>query len=258
MNEQYLEFAKTVALEAGETMRKYFLHAEREWKEDQTPLTIADTTINRMVIERVAEKFPDHSVLGEEESAMQGSRYTWVCDPVDGTMPYSHGLAISTFSLALCEDGVPIVGVVYDPFMNRLFWASEGNGAFCNDKKLQVSNNGLKNALIDLEAIENGSIIDFKKHPWTELHSRGAKTTHLWSAILPSSLVAAGEYTAVIFGIDSPHDPAAIKIIIEEAGGRVTDLFGNDQRYDRPTKGFIASNGIVHDELVEMVKEASG
>lgn len=252
---KYLEFAKALAHEAGDIMRKYFLKTDTEWKQDGTPLTVADTTINRMVIERIAETFPGHSVLGEEESDMKDSRYTWVCDPVDGTMPYSHGLPISTFSLALCDDGKPVVGVVYDPFMERLFYASVGGGAFCNDGRISVNQNGLTNALIDLAAIEK-SFIDFRKPLNLELYRRGAKTTQLWSSILPTCLVAGGMYEASIFGISKPEDPAAIKVIVEEAGGRVTDLFGNEQRYDMPTKGFIASNGVIHNELVRLLQEA--
>ncbi len=254
----YLKFAKDLALEAGAVMRKYFLHTEREWKEDQTPLTIVDTTINQLVIDRIAERFPEHSVLGEEQSAMKDSRYTWVCDPVDGTMPYSHGLPISTFSLALCNDGVSIVGVVYDPFMERMFWATKDGGAYCNDNKLAVRNGGLENALVDIAGFPSTvPVVDVDSRLMNAIFAEGAKVTSLWSAILPSCLVAAGDYTAVILNVPFPQDPAAIKVIVEEAGGKVTDLYGNDQRYDQPTKGFIASNGVVHDELIKIITEES-
>lgn len=256
---QYLEFAKSLAYEAGEVMRRYFLNSEREWKADQTPLTIADTTINRIVIERIAEKFPDHSVLGEEESAMKGSRYTWVCDPVDGTMPYSHGLPIATFSLALCDNGKPIVGVVYDPFMDRLFWAETRGGAYCNDKKLQVNRSELKNTLVCVSAFpsKGKEVVHADFRVQEKIQERGGATTELWSSVLPACLVAAGDFSASLLNVPYPQDGAAIKVIVEEAGGKVTDLFGGEQRYDQPTKGFIASNGLVHDELVQIVKEAT-
>ncbi len=259
MHNEHLDFAKALAHEAGEIMRKYFLHTEREWKADQTPLTIADTTINRLVIERIAERFPEHSVLGEEESAMKDSQYTWVCDPVDGTMPYSHGLPISTFSLALCDDGVPIVGVVYDPFMDRLFWAKRGGGAFCNDNKLHVNNSGFENALIAVDAFPSTKpVVDADASIRDVLASKHAKTVTLWSAVLPACLVAQGDFSASMLNTNQPQDPAAIKVIVEEAGGKVTDLFGNDQRYDQLTKGFIASNGVLHDELVAIIKKGDG
>lgn len=255
----YLNFAKNLAYEAGEIMRKYFLQTSIEWEEDTTPLTVADTTINKLVIERINMEYPTHSILGEEESDLkENSEYTWVCDPVDGTMPYSHGLPVSTFSLALCVNGRPIVGIVYDPFMDRLFWASKGEGAFCNNNRLSVGNSDMTNSLIDIAGFPStrpvvgigGEIID-------RLFEKGAKVTSLWSAILPSCLVATGDYSAVVLNVPFPQDPAAIKVIVEEAGGKVTDLFGNDQRYDRPTKGFIASNGQIHDELVQTIQELS-
>lgn len=255
----YLEFAKKLAYEAGEIMRKYFLATKTEWKSDNTPLTQADTEINRLVIERIAAEYPEHSVLGEEESDMKGGALVWVCDPVDGTMPYSHGLPISTFSLALCEDGVPQVGVVYDPFMDRLWWATTGGGAFCNGDEIHVSNDGLANSLSALSAFPAPGIevVDCGQRVQEKLESASGNTVELWSAILPACLVADGNLVASLLNITAPQDPAAIKVIVEEAGGKVTDLFGNDQRYDRPTRGFIASNGVVHDDLVRIVREVS-
>ncbi len=255
---EYLEFAKKLALEAGEIMRKYFLVTNTTWKSDNTPLTQADTEINLLVIKRINDEYPDHSILGEEESDMRSSRYVWVCDPVDGTMPYSHGLPISTFSLALCDDGTPQVGVVYDPFMKRLFWATTGGGAYCNGDEMKVNAGGFEKSLISLDAFPSTKpVIKASSIIRDVLFERGAQTVTLWSSILPAVLIASGEFSAAILNIPFPQDPAAVKVIVEEAGGRVTDLFGNDQQYDRPTKGFIASNGVIHDELVNLVKEAS-
>lgn len=255
--QNYLDFAKALALEAGAIMRKYFLATDIEWKSNQTPVTQADTEINSLIIERIKAAYPDHSVLGEEESYNLGKEYTWVCDPADGTMPYSHGLPISTFSLALCLDGVPQVGVVYDPFMKRLYSASVDGGAYCNDEVVQVNQQGMKNALIDMSAFPSTDpVLDVDSSVMTKVFDAGARVTSLWSCILPSCLVAQGSYEGVVLNLATPHDSAAIKVIVEEAGGKVTDLYGNDQRYDRPTKGFIASNGVVHDELVSIVGAA--
>jgi fructose-1,6-bisphosphatase/inositol monophosphatase family enzyme len=252
-----LDFAKDLAREAGEIMRENFIMgSKREWKADNTPVTVTDTTINSLVIERIKAAFPSHSVVGEEESFDNHSDMTWVCDPVDGTMPFSHGLPISTFSLALTKAGVPLLGVVYDPFMDRLFYAAKDRGAYMNEAKISVNNNTeLKNTLINAEgfpgsspAIENVS--DFLN----ALKQTGAHVTTLWSVILPTALIAAGQFTAVVFNVTKPEDGAAIKVIVEEAGGKVTDLFGNEQRYDRNTKGFLASNGKVHDQLLQIIR----
>lgn len=256
--EQELEFAKELAQSAGKIMREHFgTGLQKDWKTDHTPLTIADITINSMVIQKVQAVFPGDAVLGEEESYATDSDRVWVCDPVDGTMPYSHGLPISTFSLALVVYGKPVVGVVYDPFMDRLFYASIGKGAFCHDERLHVSGANLGEALIDIEGVPaaaNKSVIPVQHGGLQQLlENAGAHTVNLWSVILPSVLVASGQFTATIFNIGNAHDAAAAKIIVDEAGGKMTDLFGNEQRYDGKTKGFIASNGVVHEELVRIV-----
>ncbi len=255
----YLEFAKSVAYEAGDIMYKNFLAgSKKEWKDDGTPLTITDTTINKLVIEKVRQRFPSHGVLGEEESYNLGNEFTWVCDPVDGTTPFSHSVPISTFSLALVskQDGLPIVAVVYDPFIKRLFWAVKNSGSYLNGTKIKVNKKtDLKNAVIDIAGIPESTLATIKIEGsfLTNLFHAGAITTHMWSIILPSSLIAAGQYTATIFNVTKPEDGAAIKLIVEEAGGKVTDIFGQEQRYDQPINGFVASNGIVHQELVDLL-----
>jgi fructose-1,6-bisphosphatase/inositol monophosphatase family enzyme len=254
---EYLDFTKELAIEAGEIMYSNFLAgSKKEWKEDRTPLTATDTQINRLVIEMISKKFPAHSILGEEESHNLGAQLTWVCDPVDGTMPFSHGLPISTFSLALTENGRPIVGAVYEPYTKRLFWASKEGGAFLNNKAIHVNENQtLDHALIDMAGIPFSllPVVKIKEGFLRALYEKGVYSTQLWSIILPSALIAAGQYSATIFNITKPEDAAAIKLIVEEAGGKVTDLFGNEQLYNQPIKGFIASNGHIHHDLVNLV-----
>lgn len=258
--EKEMELAKQVAHEAGQIIRKNFsLASKREWKADNTPVTATDVTVNKLVIERIAAEYPDHSVLGEEESVQNESEYTWVCDPVDGTMPFSHGVQISTFSLALTKNGKPYLGVIYDPFMDRLFYATIGSGAFMNGDPIHVSGNeDLHNALINAEGFPGSTVVINSRHSIQPLLvEAGAKATNYWSVILPTALVAAGQFTGVIFNVTKPEDGAAAKVIVEEAGGKMTDMFGDEQRYDRPTKGYIASNGKTHQQLLDIVNKYS-
>lgn len=252
MNE-YLNFAKRVALQAGDIMLKHF-HADVEHreKEDKTIVTIADEKINQLVIEEVEKAFPEHSVFGEEASNDKQHEYAWVCDPIDGTVPYAKGLPVSVFSLALVKDGEPIVGVVYDPFMKRLYSAQKGEGAFLNDEPMHVSSMGLeRHAIINAEWWPDAPYdID------TACHDLSLKTEtyvlHLGTVIDAACYVASGRYEACIFaGTTGKNvDIAAVKVIVEEAGGKVTDLFGNEQRYDGDIKGAIISNGKIHQELL--------
>ena len=138
-----LEIAKRLAKQAGDIMLKYFNSAASDptVKSDRTIVTKADTEINSMIIEVLTRETPGYSIWGEEESSIiQGAPYTWVCDPVDGTMPFSKGIPISSFSLALVdENGHSVVGVIYDPFQDRLFEAVKGNGALLNGARIGVS-----------------------------------------------------------------------------------------------------------------------
>jgi fructose-1,6-bisphosphatase/inositol monophosphatase family enzyme len=141
--DEYLEFAKKLAIEAQEIALKYFsFETENTWKEDGTPLVKADTEINDLVIKRINETYPSHSILGEEKSdKKEGSQYVWVCDPIDGTMAFSCGLPLFVFSIALVDqsNGQPILGLINDPVMKNMYWAYKGGGAYRNGKKIIVS-----------------------------------------------------------------------------------------------------------------------
>ena len=134
--EEYLEFAKDIAYQAGKIMLKYFNQNNgSNYKGDKTIVTLADTEINSYLIERVKEKYPNHAVDGEEEQFGE-SNFVWVCDPVDGTAMYARHIPVAVFSLALVVDGEPIIGVVYDPFTDSLYSAAKGNGVYKNDEKI--------------------------------------------------------------------------------------------------------------------------
>ena len=151
--EEYLEFAKHVAFYAGNLMKKYFdSDKEVEYKEDRTPVTMIDKKINHYLIEQVKLNYPYHDVDGEEEKLKNGNDFVWVCDPIDGTSMYTRGIPVSVFSLALTYNGEPIVGVVYDPFQDKMYSAIKGSGAYCNDEKIKVS---------DLDYGDIGASVDY-------------------------------------------------------------------------------------------------
>ena len=246
-------FAQEMAKTAGDIMRKNFmLGMKKEWKADHSPVTESDIQINKILIEEVKKQFPSFGIIAEEESALNpDAEYNWVCDPVDGTIPFSVGVPISVFGLALVKKGKSILGIIRDPFEDRTFYAEEGQGTTLNGEKICVSNSEtLIHSLLNIENFEAATypLWDLAK----ELGIKGVKTTKYCSIMYPSALVASGEFVATIFVHHTCHDIAPVKIIVEEAGGKVTDLWGNDQRYDQPIKGAIASNGKVHDELVKM------
>lgn len=256
MKNNYKKFTIDLARKAGRIVNKNFtLGMKKQWKDDNTPLTVADLEINKLVIDSVKEKFPEHSVLGEEEShQVENSEFVWVCDPIDGTIPFSHGVPISSFSLALVQNGKPILGIIYDSFLDRMWFAEKGKGAFLNNKKILVSS--CKNLQRSPIAIANWHKAKFDLRKVTaELVWRDAFVFCPCSTVYFGGLVASGEFIVSIFAGESPWDFAAVKIIVEEAGGKVTDLMGNEQKYNQKIKGGIASNGIVHDELLKIIQK---
>jgi len=255
MEQEYLEFAKNIAYKAGEIMMKYFKSNNgASYKFDQTIVTKADTEINDYLIKRVIETFPTHSVDGEEEQ-FGNSNYVWVCDPVDGTAMYARHIPVAVFSLALVVDGNPLVGVVYDPFTDSLYSAVKGQGAYKNNEKISVSS-------INLD--DSKSVCNFDVMPKPEYYNicepvkellKKSYFVSLGSVIRAGMCVANGDFNLAVYpGTKHKNcDIAAVKIIVEEAGGKVTDLFGNEQRYDKDIKGAVISNGKVHDEIITLL-----
>ena len=259
MHEKYLEFAKDIAYKAGEIMLKYFKGDNgASYKFDQTIVTKADTEINAYLVDEVKQSFPTHSVDGEEEQFGE-STYVWVCDPVDGTAMYARHIPVAVFSLALVANGVSEVGVVYDPFTNNLYSAIRGQGAYKNNKKISV--NDIK--LDDMKSVSNFDMWPKADYNiYDSIKELGKKTyfVSIGSVIRACMCVANGDFNLAIFpGTTHKNcDIAAAKVIVEEAGGKVTDFFGNEQRYDRDIRGAIISNGIVHSEVISVLNKFIG
>lgn len=259
MNE-YLDFAKNIANYAGKIMKEYFYKdKEIEFKEDRTPVTIADKMINEYLIDEVKKVYPNHSVIGEELSYKGDSDYAWVCDPIDGTSMFTRGVPVSVFSLALVVDGDVIIGVVYDPFLDNLYTSIKDEGAFCNGKKLSVNTKKIG---------ELGCSIDYcmwnnAKYDTLDIvkELRGSvKMCTVGSVAHACMLVASGKISGVIFPGTSHGncDISASKLIIEESGGITSNFHGENQRYDRDIDGFIATNKECNKELLDKIKEIYG
>lgn len=254
--EEYLDFAKDIAKHAGSIMLKFFNQDNgASYKGDKTIVTLADTEINSYLINQVKEKYPEHCVDGEEEQ-FGNSNYVWVCDPVDGTAMYARHIPVAVFSLALVIDGVPVIGVVYDPFTYSLYTAIKGQGAFKNNERINVNDYNLD----DIKTVCHCDMWSKAKYNVCKVFEELRKKTRLndiGSITRASCCVATGDYSLTIFtGTKHKHcDIAAVKVIVEEAGGKVTDLFGDEQRYDKSIKGALVSNGKVHNEVVEVIKK---
>ncbi|MFA6919337.1 MAG: inositol monophosphatase [Patescibacteria group bacterium] len=256
--EQYLEFAKNLAKEAEEIALRYFgFEVENTWKEDNTPLVKADIEINDLVIKKINETYPEHSIYGEEKSdRKENSKFIWVCDPIDGTMAFSCGLPMFVFSIALVDqsNGLPILGLINDPIMKNMYWAYKGNGAYRNDKRILVSQNTTFLNTYSLTGA-SGKDVGFSNLPVHKLlGDKGSRVMKFPSFIYGAIQVANGKFVGGAFYGKYAHDIAALKIITEEAGGKVTDLNGKERRYDENGLGCIVSNGVLHKDLLEIVQ----
>jgi fructose-1,6-bisphosphatase/inositol monophosphatase family enzyme len=251
---EYLAFAESLAKEAGEIARQHFTHdIAFESKDDSSPVTAADLEINALVIKRCREAYPDIGIIGEEESDNPvPGKLVWVCDPIDGTIPYSLGMYISTFCLALVRDGEPVVGVVYDFGKDRMFSAIKGDSATVNGKPIpKPTRDPMK--LINLEWWGAGKfdLRGLREH----LFAKGFQVPNYASSSYLSMMVAVGRTTGVIYSGNMPWDIAAAKVIVEACGGKVTDLYGDRQRYDRPIRGAIVAHPDNFEQLQHAVTE---
>ena len=252
----YLDFAKGLAYEAGDIMREYFdpKAQRKQIKPDGSPVTIADLEINRLVIRRVAEQFPNDGVVGEEESTdVYGSdKHLWVCDPIDGTAAFTWGVPTAMFSLAMLVYGRPEIGVAYEPVTDRLYWAVRGHGAYVNGKPIRVNADSLATGTLAISS----TMTDLYGNPYyQELYQRGVAMAPIYGTVFSAASIADGRLIGNITSSAKNHDIAAGQVIIDEAGGMITDLAGKPLDYTRPFKGFIISNGVVHDELLACVRQ---
>jgi histidinol-phosphatase len=216
-------------------------------KADRTPVTQADTEIETMVRERVAAAFPDDRVLGEEEggdAAAPGR--VWIIDPIDATANFARGIPIWGTLIALQVDGELVLGLANAPALDERYEARRGGGAICNDESIHVS---------DVAAIPEAQLLFSGIGPWIRSPSdKGvlgvlaeAKRTRGFGDFWAHMLVARGAAEATMEPELAIWDYAALAVIVQEAGGRMTTLEGGPVHHGGSV---LTSNGSIHDELV--------
>lgn len=251
------EFLLGLSNKAGEMARNAFnpLGVPFDKKEDESPVTVTDIAINQMVIDEVKEVFPEWGVLGEElKWNIEGNNTLLLLDPIDGTRPFTFGVGTYGFLAALVVDGKPTIGIMSNPTVRRTLWAELGNGAYHYESGTPIHVSNVTSLNGTMCCVDSSSTVSAHLRKNIQLHNARAMT--MYSASECNALVAVGNVTASFSELKTPHDLAAPKIVIEEAGGKVTDVDGNEQRYDQELNGAILSNGKFHDELVELRKKA--
>jgi myo-inositol-1(or 4)-monophosphatase len=260
---EYLALAIEVAREAGNYA--FAIHASDlviATKSNEMDLVTQVDRRNETVIrDTVLTRFPDHSFLGEEMGAKDeqlSSHVRWIVDPVDGTVNYAHGLPIWCVSVGVEVDGIVECGAIYNPNHNELFTVHRGHGAFLNGKPMHVSRQtNAKQALF-----VTGFPYNINENPdraieqFVSFLSRGLLIRRLGSAALDLAYVACGRFEGFWEVGLSPWDSAAGHLMVREAGGRVTHYDGTD--YDIYRKSIIATNGMHHEMIMEVIQEVIG
>ncbi|MBZ5722974.1 MAG: inositol monophosphatase [Acidobacteriia bacterium] len=242
-----------IAREAGALLMKYFqqhVKVKVEYKGDVDLVTVADRESETLILERIRARWPSHDVIGEEGARIEtGSDYRWYIDPLDGTTNFAHGFPVFCVSMALEYKGKRIAGVVYDPTRDELFSAEQGSGAFLNGEPVQVS----KTANL-AECLVATGFPSHKRHknPNIYFYHQITLRTHgvrrAGSAALDLCSVACGRFDGFWEFNLNPWDTAAGVLMVEEAGGRVTDFSGGP--FQIASRETLASNGLVHEALL--------
>ncbi|MEO6719920.1 MAG: inositol monophosphatase family protein [Ferruginibacter sp.] len=220
-------------------------------------VTEADYAAEKAIFDVIKETFPDHFILSEESGEIvMDSEYKWIIDPIDGTVNFANGIPLCCVSIGVEHKGELILGAVYNPLMNEFFIGEKGKGATLNDKKIQVSNKadvgksclatGFPYTYLDRE---NGPLQVFDK-----LIRKGIAVRRLGSAAIDLCWVAAGRFDAFFEHRLESWDSAAGSLIVQEAGGKVTDYAGNP--FSVYQHQLISSNGIIHDDLLRIINGA--
>ena len=220
-------------------------------------VTDVDVSIEAAFRALIAERFPDHAVLGEEMGAAArdtGARYRWLFDPIDGTTNYAHGLPMFCASVALEIDGRSEVAAVYDPSRRDLFTAERGAGAFLNGRPLRASST---QTLIDAMLVTGfpydvHTRIDEIVSLFGRFVARSRAVRRLGSAAIDLCYVAAGRMDGFWESSLKPWDVAAGLLLVEEAGGRVTTYDGST--FSTHADHIVASNGHLHDQMLEVIR----
>lgn len=217
-------------------------------------VTEADHASEKAILSVIQNKFPDHQILAEESGKLvQDSTYKWIIDPIDGTVNFAQGIPLNCVSIGIEYEGEIILGAVYNPHLNEFFVAEKGKGATLNEKPIRVSDK--------TETIKSCLVTGF---PYTYINEpngpievferfvrKGVSVRRLGSAAIDLCWVACGRLDGFFEQKLEPWDSAAGYLIVEEAGGRVTDFTG--QKYSVYQHKILATNGKIHGEMLEVI-----
>lgn len=256
-----LQIAKKLANDAGQLAVEYQkkgvkVHSKGE---HNNKVTDADKAVEAFIVKTIRDNFPDHGIISEESEVIHGnSEYKWIIDPIDGTSNFIHGLPMFCISIAVIKNGKPIIGVIEIPRTKETFWAKHGHGAHLNNKKIYVSKvHKIEEGLFATGfPYERGKRFEKTVELFEAFYKDTLGVRRMGSAAIDLAYLAAGRFDGFFeYGLEA-WDIAAGKIIVEEAGGVVTNMDGST--LNPKLKNILASNGSMHQGMMDRIKANGG
>lgn len=256
----FLEIAISAVKEAGRIQKQHFGQSHQvEYKGEINPVTEVDRRCEQAITQIILNAYPHHDILTEESFfEKKNSPFKWVIDPLDGTTNYLHGIPFFSVSIGLEIEGEVRLGVVYIPILEEMFVAEKGKGAFLNGKRITVSKMGQ----LSRSLLGTGFPYDLHQHVdeylsyFREFITKTFAIRRPGSAAMDLAYVAAGRFDGFWELKLQPWDVAAGSLLIAEAGGVVTDFEGRP--FDIYSQEILASNGLIHEQMLQVVRESHG
>lgn len=259
MNEFYT--ARKAALEAGEIIRKYFGKVGYKLKGRANPVTKADTESEKKIRGIIVQKFKNDTIISEENGLkVRDKKRVWLIDPLDGTVNYAHSFPHFAVSIGFAEEGVVKMGLIYDCIKNEMFYALKDRGSYLNGKRIKVSKtNNLSSALLATGfAYDRGEKAEFYCSFYSSFLKKSHDIRRCGAASLDMAYVACGRIDGYWEFNLKPWDVGAGKIIVEEAGGKVTDFMGNKWHLDFESiklwgSQVLCTNFKIHPKMIDVI-----
>jgi myo-inositol-1(or 4)-monophosphatase len=255
---EIIEFAQNLARQAGKLLaEKLTRHNQIYYKGTIDLVTEADKMSEKLILAEISRRYPEHGILSEE-SAQKNEQATmrWIIDPLDGTTNYAHGFPFFCVSIALENEGVVVLGVIYDPTRDDLFTAERAGGAYCNGRKLHVSSvNDLSRSLLatgfpyDIRVSKDNNLNFFNA-----MAVKAQAIRRAGAAALDLAYLAAGRFDGLWELKLKPWDTAAGCLMVTEAGGVISDMAGKKWHLNSPN--LLASNGLISEQMLDVFRKA--
>ena len=254
----FLNAAKEAAILSGKLLTASFGHlklSQISSKAKNDFVTEIDKDSEKLIISTIKKYFPGHAIQAEESGIRSGKGVLWVIDPLDGTSNYIHHIPMFCISIGVLKDNKPIAAVVYDPTHSEMFTAEKGKGAYLNGHKIRVTQASSLAQSLMATGIPFRARERFGEYmaSFDKISMASVGVRRCGAAALDLAYVACGRFDG-FWELDlSPWDIAAGALLIEEAGGKITDLWGQKNYFKNGDT--LASNGIIHKELVKITSK---